>query len=182
MDTRTSATATRYDTRTVVLHWLTALLVVALWAVGQTIDAFPKGAPRITARSLHIAGGALLALLLVVRIIWRADPRSVRLPPADTGWLGKLATLTHFVLYGLLCAAVLAGLASTWVRGDNLFNLVTLPAVDPGNRDLRETVEELHELSANLLLVVACLHALAALVHHAVWRDGVLRRMGRAPH
>ncbi|MEO8296553.1 MAG: cytochrome b/b6 domain-containing protein [Burkholderiales bacterium] len=173
--------AERYDTRTIVLHWLTAVLVVGVWVLGQVIDVFPKGVPRVTARSLHITGGTLLGLLLVYRIVWRAGPRSVRLPPADAGWLGKLSTLTHFGLYILLCAAVLAGLANTWVRGDNLFNLVTLPAFDPGNSDLRETVEELHELAANLLLLVAGLHALAALVHHAVFRDDVMRRMGRRP-
>lgn len=39
-----------YDSRTIFLHWLTALLVVGLWIAGQTIDFFPRGTPRMTAR------------------------------------------------------------------------------------------------------------------------------------
>ena len=44
-----AATADRYDSRTITLHWLTAVLVVGLWTLGETIDFFPKGAPRIAA-------------------------------------------------------------------------------------------------------------------------------------
>jgi len=54
-----------------VLHWLTAALVISLWALGQTIDWFPKGNPRVFARSMHISLGIALALVLVARIHWR---------------------------------------------------------------------------------------------------------------
>jgi cytochrome b561 len=58
-----------------------------------------------------------------------------------------------------------------------LFMLLKIPAFDPGNTALRESVEELHSWSANLLLIVAGLHAAAALVHHFVLKDDILRRM-----
>lgn len=169
-------TGSTYDRRTVVLHWLTALLVVSLWSVGQTIDWFPKGPFRTSVRSAHILGGTLLSLVLVYRIWWRSTGGR-RLPKADRGALGVLATATHGALYVLLVSTVLLGMTNAWVRGDSIFGLWTIPAFDPSNRGLRETVEEFHGLSANVLLGVAAFHASAALVHHYVWKDGLVRRM-----
>ncbi|HZV93879.1 MAG TPA: cytochrome b/b6 domain-containing protein, partial [Caldimonas sp.] len=111
-----------YDRRTIVLHWTTAALVVALWALGQTIDWFPKGTPRIFARSTHISLGVALAFVLVARIVWRLGARAVHLPPAGLGWLDRLATLTHWLLYVLLVATVALGITNAWVRGDTIFN------------------------------------------------------------
>ena len=173
----TSNASLHYDRRTIVLHWTTAALVVALWTLGQTIDWFPKGTPRVFARSTHISLGVALALVLVARIGWRFDPRSAHLPPAGSGGLDKLASVTHKLLYGLLVVTVVLGVTNAWVRGDTIFDLFKIPAFDPNNKGLKETVEELHALAANTLLVVALFHASAGLLHHFFWKDGVLRRM-----
>jgi cytochrome b561 len=166
----------RYDQRSIMLHWLSAALVAALWALGQTIDWFPKGDPRGFARSLHVVLGLALALVLVARLWWRLRA-GAQLPPARTTGLDRIATLTHKLLYLLLAGVVLLGLANVWVRGDTLFNALTIPAFDPGNKALRETVEDWHGLTANVLLIVALLHAAAGLLHHFVFKDDVLRRM-----
>jgi cytochrome b561 len=167
----------RYDARSIALHWLTAGLVLVLWCVGQTIDFFPRGAPRVTMRGLHICTGVLLALVFCYRIWWRTTG-GVHLPPQEGPKPLQLAArLVHRVLYAAVLTTLALGLANTWVRGDNIFNLFTIPAFDPGNRDLRETVEDLHGLCANLVLIIAGLHAAAALFHHHVLKDTVLRRM-----
>jgi cytochrome b561 len=83
----------------------------------------------------------------------------------------------HHLLYLLLCTIVVVGLACVWIRGDNLFNVFTVPAFDPGNRELAHSAVELHGWIANTLLVLAGLHGAAALWHHRVLKDGVLRRM-----
>ncbi len=166
-----------YDRRTILLHWLTAALVVALWALGQSIDWFPKGDPRVFARSTHITLGIALALVLAARIPWRFGGGGVHLPPAGLGWLDKIATIAHWLLYALLIATVALGIANAWVRGDTVFNLFTIPPFDASDKGLRETVEDWHGLAANALLAVAFFHAAAALLHHFVWKDAVLRRM-----
>lgn len=165
-----------YDRRTILLHWLSAALVAGLWILGQCIDFFPAGTARINARSVHILVGALLAVVLLARIVWRARG-GAKLPPADAGPAGKAAVGVHHLLYLLLVAAVVVGLGTEWIRGDNLFNLFTIPAYDPANKPLRHDAVELHGLIANVLLVVAGLHAAAAVWHHRVLKDGVLRRM-----
>ncbi len=165
-----------YDSRTVGYHWISAGLVLCLWIIGQCIDFFPKGMPRISARSAHMSFGAILAILLVARIAWRWRG-GAKLPPSDPGVKGKLAVGAHYLLYVLLIATVLMGMTSVWVRGDTFFNLFTVPAFDPGNKALAEDVVDLHGTIANTLLILAGLHAAVALAHHWILKDGVLRRM-----
>jgi cytochrome b561 len=68
------------------------------------------------------------------------------------------------------------------VRGDNIFNLFTIPAFDPGNKALRGQVEDLHTLFANVLFGLAGFHTASGVAHHFIWKDGVLRRMFPAKH
>lgn len=165
-----------YDRRTIALHWVIAVLVVVLWCVGQTIDFFPRGLPRISARSVHIVLGALLVPLVVLRIVWRGTGAR-RLPAAAQDRAQAIATAGHLLLYALLAAAVALGLANAWVRGDSIFRLFTIAKFAPGNDALREQVEDLHALVVNVLFSLAAAHAALALVHHYVLRDRVLRRM-----
>lgn len=170
------ATPARYDGFSILLHWITAVLVVILWTLGQTIDWFPKGAPRIDARSTHIALGATLGLVLLIRMGWRATAgRS--LPLADSGWMGFLAKAVHYGLYLLVAATVTLGIFNAWQRGDILFNVYTIPTLVPGDVALRRTLGSLHGDFADVVLIVAGLHAAAALMHHYLLRDSVLRRM-----
>jgi len=171
-----TTTARRYDPLTMFFHWATALLVVTQWLGAQVIDWFPRGPLRVDARSVHITFGVLLAALLVGRVVWRLTGGR-RLPLADKGALNVVAKGTHWGLYALLGAMVLAGLFLTWTRGDSIFNLFSIPAYDPGNKALRDQVQEVHATIGLLILGLAGVHAGAALVHRYLWHDGVLARM-----
>lgn len=168
--------AARYDGVSILLHWLTAALVATLWALGQTIDFFPKGAPKIDARSVHITLGATLAVVLIARILWRASAGR-RLPLANRGWLGAAARVVHYGLYLLVGVTVTLGIFNAWQRGDVLFNVYTIPQLIPGDLGLKRTIEKLHGDFADIVLIIAGLHAAAALAHHYLLRDRVLRRM-----
>lgn len=165
-----------YDSATIWFHWLTAAIVVGQWVGAKTIDMWPRGALRVDVRSLHITFGILLALLLIARIIWRAT-RGKRLPSAEGGILGMLAKAVHWSLYALLIGTIALGLTLMSLRGDSFFGLFVLPAWSFSTAALRHTVQDLHDLFATTLLVVAGLHASAALLHRYVLRDDVLARM-----
>lgn len=166
----------RYDVVTRTLHWLTFLLVVLLWILGQTIDLFPRDAGRPEARSVHIVLGVVLAGVIVIRLMWRKTVWGRR-QPVRKG-LGDLAAqAVHIGLVVLLIATVALGLLNVVVRGDAVFTWVKVPALVPGWPELRHIAGEAHEWSANLLLAIAGLHAAAALGHRFVLRDRVLRRM-----
>jgi cytochrome b561 len=171
-----SPQAKQYDTATIVFHWLTAILVTTQWLGAQTIDWFPRGPIRVDARSMHITCGLLLTVILLARIIWRYT-KGRRLPPADRFPLHALAKATHWGLYALIAAMLLAGMALAWTRGDSIFNLFTIPAYEPGNHALAEQVQDVHATIGWIIIAVAGLHAAAALFHRYVWHDGVLGRM-----
>jgi cytochrome b561 len=69
------------------------------------------------------------------------------------------------------------GITLELIRGDWVWGLVHLPSIAPGNKTLTHAVKGYHALAANFVLIVAGVHAAAALFHHYVLRDGVLRRI-----
>ena len=176
MTTTTTTTATSYDPRTIVLHWASAALVLALWLAGEFLDDFAKGTPRITVRSLHICLGLLLGGLLAWRVWWRQHG-GVRFPVQPAVPFSRQAQRAHQLLYAVMALMVLTGMALVWIRGDNLFNLFSVPAFDPGNKELRHNAKEVHGWIANGLLLGAVLHAAMALWHQWVRKDGLLLRM-----
>ena len=172
----TAATELKYDGFSMMLHWLTAGLVAVLWTLGQLMDEFTKGAPRHAALSVHMLLGLLVGAVVLVRIVWRSAGGR-RLPSADEGWLDLLAKAAHYGLYVLLVLTVAFGVARAWVHGLSVFDWFTFSRPAFATRSVVRTVSELHSDLADLLVIVAGLHAAAALMHHYVKRDSVLRRM-----
>jgi cytochrome b561 len=164
----------KYDNTTIALHWSTAVLVVVLWIIGQTADWTPRGAIRTDYWSIHVMLGFALSIILAWRILWRVWGGR-RLPPSDSGVLLVLSKSTHYALYVLLVIVVGLGIVNAFVRGYNLFDLLHFPQF--GDTASRRPITHWHGLAANVLLGLALLHALAALTHHYVLQDGVLRRM-----
>jgi cytochrome b561 len=170
------AAAARYDATTIALHWTTAVLVAALWIIGQTIDYWPRGPLRVDYRSVHILLGTLLGCVIVARLGWRAS-RGVRLPVEGAPLLAFLARAVHWALYALVGVTVVLGLLTAFGQGDSLFGLFSLPSYAAPHATLPHTLRDWHSLCADAILILAGLHAAAALGHHYVLRDPTLRRM-----
>jgi cytochrome b561 len=169
----------RYDPVTITLHWLTAALVITLFALAETWGFLPRGTPlRKGAQSLHISLGLLLTVVLVVRLFWRSG-RGRRLPPASSGLQHLAAKTAHYALYLLLVAQVVLAFLYRWAQGEpfQFFGLFSVPTAFAPDHDLAELFGGLHYDVAWIIIGLAAVHAVAALVHHHVLRDGVLRRM-----
>jgi cytochrome b561 len=82
-------------------------------------------------------------------------------------------------LYLFIFAVILLGLVNLWVRGWDLFGLVTIPKYDPADtgRETARAINSWHGLAANCLMAIAAVHSLVALFRHYILRDGVLGRM-----
>ncbi|SSW63907.1 Cytochrome b561 [Achromobacter veterisilvae] len=183
MTTSSSAAApaalAHYDRATIVFHWLTALLVVGLFALAEAWGFLPRGTPtRRLLQSLHISFGLLFAAVFVLRAAWRLSAGR-RLPPATTGWFRIASTGAHGLLYALMAAQIVLGFLFRWAQGEpfaffGLFDVPTLIAID---RERRHFIGGLHNTVAWTIVILALLHALAGLFHHYFLRDGVLRRM-----
>jgi cytochrome b561 len=165
----------RYGTIPQLLHWVMVLLVITAWLLGQFVDDLPKGA-----LSIHIWVGCALLLMLVVRAAWRmVDPPPPPEPTVLGPWLDHVGSLAHYALYLLLALVPVAGTVTQFARGDALSIFGIFEIVSPWVKDraFARSVTEVHEILANMLVILAALHAIAALIHHWVLRDRTLVRM-----
>lgn len=171
---QTQRPVARYDAGTIALHWLTAGLVLGLWLIGTFLEGLvPKGPLRSGIWSAHVDFGFVLGAVLVALFAWRrAGGRGLRVE--DPGPLHRLAKATHAALYLLILVIIGLGIANAFVRGISL-GPVSLPQV--GDPAWRRSLTHWHGLAANILMALALFHATAALVHHYLWHDAVLRRM-----
>jgi cytochrome b561 len=162
------------------LHWLTVLLVTTAWLLGTFGDDLPRGAVRDSGLRVHIAAGLAVIAVVLMRVGWRlVDPPPSFEPTRFGHWLDLAAKLTHLALYGLLIATPIVGVLLQFARGDALpiFGIVDIASPWIRDRAFAGSLKETHETLANLLMIVAGLHAAAALAHHALLRDRTLMRM-----
>jgi cytochrome b561 len=173
-------TPQRYGAVVQMLHWATVILVVAAWLLGTFGDDLPRGAARDAGLYIHMTAGLTVIAIVVLRMLWR----TVDTPPAPEKtplgpWLDRAGRLAHVVLYVLLIVVPAVGIAAQFARGRPvpLFGLGEIASPWAADRAFSRSVTELHELLANTLMAVACLHAAAALAHHWLFRDRTLTRM-----
>jgi len=172
--------ARHYGAVSIALHWLVALVVYGMFALGLWMvtlsyyDGWYHQAPE-----LHKSIGVLLMLGLVVRLIWR----HVSPPPKALASYSRLthvaSVAAHITLYALLFAIVISGYLISTADGQpiSVFGLFELPATltDAGAQaDLAGT---LHLWLAWSVVILSVLHALAALKHHFIDKDDTLKRM-----
>ena len=165
------------------LHWLTVTFVLVAWALGAFDDALPKGALRAGGLFVHICAGLAILGLLFARLLWRlADPPPQPEPTVLGAWLDRVGRVAHYALYALVIAVPIAGILLQFTRGEALplFGISEIRSPWPADRALARTIKEVHEVLANSLVILASVHAVAALVHHWVFRDRTLMRM--LPH
>jgi cytochrome b561 len=170
---------TRYDRLTMSLHWLTAALVIFLFASAQIWDQLAKGTPlRKGLQSLHISCGILLAVIVIARLLWRLT-RGRRLPAIQQGMMNIAAKAAHLALYLLLLGQIALGFLFRWAQAEpfSFFGLFDVPTLMSFDKSMKSVFGGLHEQVAWLIVVLAGLHAVMALVHHYGLRDGTLRRM-----
>ena len=173
-------TPQRYGAVVQLMHWATVVLVVLAWLLGTLGDELPRGVVRDAGLFIHMSAGLLVLAILDLRLVWRMiDPSPLPEKTALGPWLDRAGRLTHIVLYVLLLAVPVAGIAAQFARGRPLplFGLAQIASPWAADRAFAHTVTEVHELLANALLAVAGLHALAALAHHYLLRDRTLARM-----
>lgn len=172
--------STRYGAIAQAMHWLTAVFVAAGWLIGQLADfPSPRSPPDLWLLT-HIALGQCVLVLLLCRLAWRLFNPA---PPYEATPLGRLlqwvARLSHLALYALLLAVPVLGAIAELKRAGLLpvFGFWQVPSPWPIDRVTGRTVLSVHGTLADALVILAGVHAVAALIHHYVWRDRTLMRM-----
>lgn len=178
---------TNYDSVAISLHWAVALLVLVQFVSAITWDYFPQGT-REMLQGLHVSLGVLLAALIIIRIVWRLIPGH-QLSPLKAGWVSLASKAVHYLLYFLLVAQVVTGFLFRWAQGHavSFFGIQISNPFGAFSRNARFQLHAIHEWIGWTIIIVAFIHAMAALYHHYVLRDRVLARMfpparGQAVH
>lgn len=169
-------TPTGYSRLIVILHWVTALLILYILTIGhETMEQMPNSAPaKVDVMRTHlILGGTVLALtMLRVAVKW-LNPVP---PAAATGnrWIDRAVTASHFTLYGLVLLIGISGVVLASQSG--LFDAIFEGGALPPSFDAY-VPRQVHEVLGKVLLVLVGLHVLAALYHQFIVRDDLFRRM-----
>lgn len=172
--------ATSYGLVAIALHWLVALVVVGLFALGlwmtelEYYDAWYERGP-----DLHKGIGILLFITVAFRLVWRwLNPRPAP-EPMHKPWERRLAGIAHALLYVLLFAVMIAGYLISTADGRSIevFGLFSVPATLSGIENQEDIAGEIHEVLAFILIGLTLLHTAAALKHHFIDRDRTLKRM-----
>lgn len=181
----------KYNGVAMVLHWVTALLMIFMVVFGEdlirvssTADAASVTSAGIFLPSLHVSIGVSILLLTVIRLAWRV----INPPPAYPGtmkpWEVIISKITHLLFYVLMLGLPVSGwlafgsysVERPLIKVASAFGLFPMP-VGP---DLGQIGPAMHGLGSNAAIALVILHVLAALKHQFIDGDTVMRRM--LPH
>ncbi len=179
--------STRYTSVAITLHWLIALSIIGLLAMGLVMtekDLLPQEL-QFRMFQWHKSLGLSVLVLSVLRLVWRLLHKPPALPAHMPLWEKFAAKGTHFVFYLLMLAIPLSGWAlvstSSWGLPTvwfGLFEWPHLPLGDlPNKEQINHTASDAHELLAYLLIGLLGLHIGAALKHYLIDRDEVVSHM-----
>lgn len=168
-----------YTRTAIALHWLMALLVFVTFPVGVVMHEMALSPDKLRLLSYHKWLGATVFILLVVRLVWRANHKPAPLIAGMPQWQRMAAKGVHVLLYVLLFAIPLSGWLMSSAKGFQTVYLGVLPLPDLLARDkvLGDALGALHQVLNITLLALVAAHVAAALKHHFVDRDGTLARM-----
>jgi len=171
-----------YGWISIVVHWLAAVAIVGLFALGLWMTDLGYGHPWYNrAPALHEAIGMLALALIVFRLVWRLGTVTPALEPAMPRWERIAALAAHWLMYALMLAVVVSGYLISTAGGEpvSVFGWFDVPAAVYGYERQADVAGWVHYYSAWALVLLALGHTLAALKHHFVNRDATLVRMLR---
>ncbi len=165
------------------LHWLMALGIFSLFALGLYMADLHLSPLKLKLYSWHKWGGVSIFMLALLRLLWRATHRPPALPAHMSTLEQWLAHAGHAFLYLLMFAIPLTGWLMSSAKGVQTvyFGLWPMPDLLSKDKALGDGLHEVHETLNWILALVVAGHALVALKHHLINHDNVLVRMLPGP-
>ena len=167
----------RYNIVARALHWIIAILILFNLWLGFAHDFLPKDWQVMP---IHKSVGLTVLTLTLMRVLWRLTHKPPPLPAQMPGWEKLTANATHLAFYIFMMVMPLTGwiMSSAGNRPLNWFFLFDVPkfAVSKGDAVVAFSGET-HEIAGFLWAALILLHVAAALRHHFILKDNVLRRM-----
>jgi cytochrome b561 len=158
-------------------HWLIFILVTIMLIVGFTMDGIANPALKGLVFNIHKLTGVSVLMLMILRALWAATNPKPELFAANL--IQRLAErIGHFILYALLIIMPLSGWVAVSAAGrPPKLGDMALQLPIPQSKALVKQAFTLHGLLAYVIIVFVILHIFAALYHHFIKKDEVLKRM-----
>lgn len=183
METNRSTLHPQYTAMAKALHWLMALGLPSLFVLGLTMADLHLSPLKLKLYSWHKWAGVTLFILALFRLFWRRTHRPPELPAHMSPLERWLAHSGHALLYLLMFAIPVSGWLMSSAKGVQTvyFGLWPIPDLLSKDKALGDALHEVHETLNWILALVVTGHALAALKHHFIHHDTVLKRMLPGP-
>lgn len=178
----TKNTKKNYGIISKTLHWGIAIIFLVQFILIFWKRYFlPEGSPlkSLLIGGLHKPIGMIAFVMGLLFILWRLINVKPNFPPAMSEWEKITANTVHGLLYATMIIMPLSGLIMSVAAGypPNFFGLFQVPQFIEINKQTADTFFEIHELTGIAIIFLVALHTLAALKHHFINRDNVLKRM-----
>ena len=192
--------STRYTKTAILLHWLIALGIFGMFALGWFMADIPKEAakqtvfdifdlgvfhwtvpeaisPRSFYFNVHKSFGLTILALIFVRVVWRITHKPPAILTSYKVWERKLATGAHHLLYLLMVILPVSGvIMATYSKyGIKWFGIDFIKGLD--NNPMRLIFKDTHEIIGLIMVSVLVLHIAGALKHQFIDKDDTLKRM-----
>jgi cytochrome b561 len=172
------SSAHQYGAVAQLLHWAVVVLIVwqiVLAGLAEDASSLLQKAKLLTT---HKSLGMTIFMLAVLRLLWRFATGAPE-PATGPRWQQRLATVTHGLLYALILLTPLMGWMMSSAKNYSVswFGVFTWPDLVAPSESRYELLHTLHEGMARTMVILVFLHIGAALKHHFVDKDNVLRRM-----
>lgn len=171
--------ATHWGRVSRLLHWLMAIAIFFMFAIGITMINVRLSPMKLELFIVHKSVGITLLLLIGLRITWRLLNPAPRPSKHISNFQQKLVFLGQLTMYALLIAIPISG----WVINSaanfplKWFGLFEIPAITEPNIMLEDFAKTTHLVLICILAAILLMHISAALHHHFIKRNDVLKRM-----
>ena len=168
-------TGSRYGWVSILLHWSTAIIIIALWIIGQQIESAPDAAAM---RGLHVSIAASAWLLLLLRIAWRLSAGHPRVRGLSS-LTHAVAKSAHYLTIAALLIMMTTGPLIVWANGGEVsaFGMLNIPAPFDRSTNVANAATAIHSTAAVALVVLVLLHIGGALKHLMFHNDETFARM-----
>ncbi len=168
---------TQFGVVAIFFHWLMAVLLIAMLALGLYMVRLPVSIEKLKLYGWHKEYGMVVLVLAVLRSIWRV---SNLVPELALPWWEVIAArAVHYAFYGFMFALPITGWLITSASGlpVSFFGLFVVPDIISSHPDLIHLFKKIHKWLGYGLIAAIVLHVGAALKHHFIDKDDILRRM-----
>jgi len=172
-------TSTDFTKTAIILHWLMALLLIGLFAVGLYMSDLPLSPWKLKIYSWHKWVGISAFFLALIRLVWRFTHPAPKLPDITPLAFRFAARISHGVLYLLMIAIPVSGWLMSSAKGFQTiyFGIIPIPDMLEKNKELGDILQETHEILNYLFIGLVTVHVGASIKHHLIDKDDVLTRM-----